>query len=155
MSENSSPLKDLPIDDDLLVTTESEEDPYPHIDKTIPQNIKDYDDDDKFTSQVRTDYQDMFNFIKCKTKEDRLSFLSLISRKEVVLIREHMLLLWTTLPDYRKETLPHIIALNEIIYGLKPEDKDHFVEEDKKRVEEEKKKAEYESNIPWPSFISN
>ena len=87
----------------------------------IGEHIQNYEDDKQFWSQFRGDYIDLRDFIKKETLQEKKDWIKTIAKARVILIREHILTIWTFNPDQREQLLPQLEAINLIIYSGKDE----------------------------------
>ena len=82
-----------------------------------PDEIK--DDDEHFYSKFRGDYLDLRDFLNKETIEEKVKFIINIAKGRVLLIREHLLLIWTFNDEWREDLTEELLILNEIIYNDK------------------------------------
>ena len=82
-----------------------------------PDEIK--DDDEHFYSKFRGDYLDLRDFLNKDTIEEKVKFIINISKGRVLLLREHLLLIWTFNDEWRDDLSEELLILNEIIYNDK------------------------------------
>ena len=77
------------------------------------------DDDEHFDSKFRGDYLDLRDFLNKDTIEEKVKFIINISKGRVLLLREHLLLIWTFNDEWRDDLSEELLILNEIIYNDK------------------------------------
>jgi hypothetical protein len=85
------------------------------------KNLEDCKDEEEYYAQFRGDYIDLKDFIQAETYEDKKEFLKKLSKNRVILIREHILCVWTFNPEKREELEEQLEALQLIIYSDKEE----------------------------------
>ena len=82
-----------------------------------PEEIN--DDDEHFYSKFRGDYLDLRDFLNKETIEEKVKFIINIAKGRVLLVREHLLLIWTFNDEWRDDLTEELLILNEIIYNDK------------------------------------
>lgn len=84
-----------------------------------PEDIKDYENEANYWGQFRGDYCDLRDFLKAETSEKQAEFIKKISKGRALLVREHILFLWTFMNDDEEnfQSIDDALqSINSIIY---------------------------------------
>jgi len=90
----------------------------------IDMNIKPIEecrDETEYWGQYRGDYIDLRDFLRAKNLDDKKTFLKNLSKGRVILIREHLMQVWTFNPEQRERLEGQLEAINLVIYCGKDE----------------------------------
>ncbi len=75
------------------------------------------EEDPEFWAEYRGDYLDLRDYLKLETVEEKQKLLLQWTKKRVILVREHILQIWTFNDELRDKLTPELMMICQIIYS--------------------------------------